>query len=165
MNRLGRAPRREITDDRDEDRTKGDWERFFWITGFGVVLLRKDITSLNIVYRFVTTPPAFHGGPVEEKGRPASRRPASTEFARNEEHNMVVSPEERKQIKHWEQVYLTAAARTMEIMRSKGTDDREFRQEIFSEVKKAGEALERIEAIYRGDGKSTSLPPGLRPMK
>jgi hypothetical protein len=54
--RLGAARRRELTDDKEV--TAGEeesWDRFYLITGFGVVLWCKDITSLNIAYRFVSS--------------------------------------------------------------------------------------------------------------
>jgi hypothetical protein len=38
-------------------------------------------------------------------------------------------------------------------------------EEIIMEDRKAGEALEQIEAVYRGDGKSSPLTPTHRPMK
>jgi hypothetical protein len=52
--RLGSARRRKITEDRkDDDNPEQDsWERFYQIVGFAVVLWCKDITTLNVLYRW-----------------------------------------------------------------------------------------------------------------
>ncbi len=55
--RLGATRRRKISEDRKERDEVGQdsWERFYQITGFGVVIWCKDITSLNVLYRWPTS--------------------------------------------------------------------------------------------------------------
>jgi hypothetical protein len=67
-----------------------------------------------------------------------------------------LTPEELGELKRLRGAYIIASTLAAEIMATKGTDNREALDEILVQDRKAGEAIKRIEAIYRGDEKSVT---------
>ena len=77
---------------------------------------------------------------------------------------MHITHEEAKEVERLWHDYRTATERTLEIMSTEGTALRVL-PKIVAEDSRACKAITRIQEIYRGEGKSETLTPGLRPMK
>ena len=77
---------------------------------------------------------------------------------------MNITHEEAKEVERLWHEYRAATERTLEIMSSEGTSPRVI-PKIVAEDSKACKAITRIQEIYRGEGKSSALASGPRPMK
>ena len=76
-----------------------------------------------------------------------------------------LTPDEQTELKRLRGAYIIASTRAAEVMTTKGTDNREALEEILEQDRKAGEAIKRIEAIYRGEGKSSTFAGAGTPPK
>jgi hypothetical protein len=72
---------------------------------------------------------------------------------------MHITHEEAKEVERLWHDYRAAIERTLEIMSSEGTSPRAI-PKIVAEDSKAGKAINRIQEIYRGEGKSTTITGG-----
>ena len=72
---------------------------------------------------------------------------------------MHISHEEAKEVERLWHEYRAATERTLEIMNSEGTSPRVI-PKIVAEDSRACKAITRIQEIYRGEGKSTTITGG-----
>jgi hypothetical protein len=72
---------------------------------------------------------------------------------------MHITHEEAKEVERLWREYRTATERTLEIMSSEGTSPRVI-PKIVAEDSRACKAITRIQEIYRGEGKSSTITPG-----
>jgi hypothetical protein len=75
---------------------------------------------------------------------------------------ITITPEESKELQLLWQKWRDATMLAMHIMGTEGTDGAAL-PKILAEDKKAGDAINRIQEIHRGEGKSTSFPGARKP--